>query len=100
MRSLRILEDGVIALTRLLAFEWWPFGICTNTLAPGFIQTPFNQLILADPARMERIFIRNHFGQVLPDNALVGKALFLASEASYWLNAHTLKKVDAGDNTT
>ena len=36
---------------------------------------------------------------ILPDDALVGPTLFLASEAARWVNGHTLN-VDAGFNAT
>jgi 2-deoxy-D-gluconate 3-dehydrogenase len=92
-------KAGVIALTRVLAVEWGPFGICTNALAPGFTRTPFNAELLGDPKRMERILMRMPMGVVLPDDALVGPTLFLASDAARWVNGHTLN-VDSGFNVT
>lgn len=92
-------KAGVIALTRGLAVEWGPLGICTNALAPGFTNTPFNAEVLSDPARVQRILARMPLGQVLPDDALVGPTLFLASEAARWINGHTLN-VDSGYNIT
>jgi 2-deoxy-D-gluconate 3-dehydrogenase len=92
-------KAGVIALTRVLAVEWGPFGISTNALAPGFTQTPFNAELLKDPTRVERILSRMPLGQVLPDDALVGPTLFLASDAARWINGHTLN-VDGGYNIT
>jgi gluconate 5-dehydrogenase len=89
----------VIALTRVLAVEWGPFGICTNALAPGFTKTAFNAEILADPQRVDRILMRMPLGQVLPDDSLVGPTLFLASDAARWINGHTLN-VDSGYNST
>jgi 2-deoxy-D-gluconate 3-dehydrogenase len=92
-------KAGVIALTRVLAVEWGPFGICTNALSPGFTKTPFNAEVLADPLRVERILTRMPLGEVLPDDALVGPTLFLASDAARWINGHTLN-VDSGYNIT
>lgn len=92
-------KAGVIALTRGLAVEWGPFGICTNALSPGFTKTPFNAEVLNDPKRIERILMRMPLGQVLPDDALVGPTLFLASDAARWINGHTLN-VDSGFNVT
>jgi len=92
-------KAGVIALTRVLAVEWGPFGICTNALSPGFTKTPFNAELLEDPKRVERILMRMPLGQVLPDDALVGPTLFLASDAARWINGHTLN-VDSGYNIT
>lgn len=92
-------KAGVIALTRGLAVEWGPFGICVNALAPGFTKTPFNAEVLSDPKRVERILMRMPLGQILPDDALVGPTLFLASDAARWINGHTLN-VDSGYNAT
>jgi len=92
-------KAGVIALTRGLAVEWGPYGICTNALSPGFADTPFNADVLSDPKRVERILGRMPLGQVLPADALVGPTLFLASEAARWVNGHTLN-VDSGFNVT
>ena len=92
-------KAGVIALTKVLAVEWGPFGVCTNALAPGFTRTPFNAEVLGDPKRLERILARMPLGSVLPDDALVGPTLFLASDAAKWVNGHTLN-VDSGFNAT
>lgn len=92
-------KAGVIALTRGLAVEWGPFGICTNALSPGFADTPFNADVLSDPKRVEKILGRMPLGQVLPADALVGPTLFLASDAARWINGHTLN-VDTGFNAT
>lgn len=78
-------KAGVIALTRVLAVEWGPFGICTNALAPGFTNTPLNEEVLTDPKKVEKILARMPLGQVLPDDALVGPTLFLASDAARWM---------------
>ncbi len=92
-------KAGVIALTRGLAVEWGPFGINTNALSPGFAITPFNKDVLADEKRVEQILKRMPLGKLLPDDALVGPTLFLASDAARWINGHTIN-VDTGFNVT
>lgn len=92
-------KAGVIALTRGLAVEWGPHGVCVNAVSPGFADTPFNADVLSDPRRVERILGRMPLGQVLPADALVGPTLFLASDAARWVNGHTLN-VDTGFNVT
>lgn len=92
-------KAGIIALTRGLAVEWGPFGICTNALAPGFTDTPLNADVLSDPKRVQSILARMPLGRVLPDDALVGPTLFLASDAARWINGHTIN-VDSGFNAT
>jgi NAD(P)-dependent dehydrogenase (short-subunit alcohol dehydrogenase family) len=88
-------KAGVMALTRVLAVEWGPMGISTNAIAPGFIDTPINAEVISDKARLEKIMTRMPMGSILPDNAIVGPTLFLSSEASKWINGHTLV-VDSG----
>jgi 2-deoxy-D-gluconate 3-dehydrogenase len=92
-------KAGVIALTRGLAVEWGPFGVSTNALSPGFAITPFNKDVLADEKRVEQILKRMPLGKLLPDDALVGPTLFLASDAACWINGHTIN-VDTGFNVT
>jgi 2-dehydro-3-deoxy-D-gluconate 5-dehydrogenase len=92
-------KAGVIALTRGLAVEWGPHGICVNALSPGFAITPLNQDVLANSARVEQILKRMPLGKLLPADALVGPTLFLASDAAQWINGHTIN-VDTGYNVT
>jgi 2-dehydro-3-deoxy-D-gluconate 5-dehydrogenase len=92
-------KAGVIALTRVLAVEWGPYGVSTNAIAPGFVRSPINDGFLNDPVAMERFLTRMPFREVLPPDALVGPTLFLASEAARWINGHTLH-VDTGYNIT
>jgi 2-dehydro-3-deoxy-D-gluconate 5-dehydrogenase len=92
-------KGGVIALTRVLAVEWGPYGVRTNAVAPGFIDTPINDELLSDPGTVERILSRVPLGRILPPDAVVGPTLFLASDLASWVNGHTLH-VDGGFNIT
>src|SRR5271170_2543488 len=42
-------KAAVGALTRSLAIEWAPFGVCVNAIAPGIIPTALNRKILDSP---------------------------------------------------
>jgi len=92
-------KAGIIALTRVLAVEWGPYGVSTNAIAPGFVRTPINDELLNNPRAMEGFLTRMPFGEILPPDALVGPTLFLASEAARWINGHTLH-VDTGYDIT
>jgi gluconate 5-dehydrogenase len=87
-------KGGLTALMRALAVELGPRGITANAIAPGFFLTEMNAEMFAMPRLVElgrRIPLRR-WGR--PDE-LVGAAIFLASDASSYVNGHVLT-VDAG----
>jgi gluconate 5-dehydrogenase len=87
-------KGGLTALMRALAVELGPKGITANAIAPGFFLTDVNAGFFAGPQAAEvgrRIPLRR-WGR--PDE-LVGAAIFLASDASSYVNGHVLT-VDAG----
>ena len=43
-------KGGLTLMTRTLALEWAPFGICVNALCPGPFATEINTPLLNDPA--------------------------------------------------
>jgi NAD(P)-dependent dehydrogenase (short-subunit alcohol dehydrogenase family) len=93
-------KGAIISLTMVLAVEWGPHGVATNAIAPGPARTPINADLLSQPKVVERIKARLPLGgEILPDDAIVGPTLFLASDASRWINGHILY-VDAGSRVT
>jgi 2-deoxy-D-gluconate 3-dehydrogenase len=88
-------KSGVVGLTRLLANEWAKHGINVNAIAPGYMATNNTAPLRADPARSQEILERIPAGRWgLPDD-LKGPVVFLASEASAYLNGYTVA-VDGG----
>ncbi len=51
-------KAGVVALTRTMAVEWGPYGIRTNVIAPGTINTPRAKPM--PPDRRDRVAIPLH----------------------------------------
>jgi gluconate 5-dehydrogenase len=87
-------KGGLTALMRALAVELGPKGITANAIAPGFFLTERNAEFFAEPSVLDvrkRIPLQR-WGD--PDE-LVGAAVFLASDASSYVNGHVLT-VDAG----
>lgn len=88
-------KSGVMGLTRLLACEWAPHGINVNAIAPGYMATRNTQPIQDDPVRNQQILERIPAGRWGKPDDLKGVVVFLASEASNYVNGYTLA-VDGG----
>jgi len=88
-------KSGVMGLTKLLACEWAPHGINVNAIAPGYMATRNTQAIQDDPVRSKQILERIPIGRWGKPDDLKGAVVFLASEASNYVQGHTLA-VDGG----
>jgi gluconate 5-dehydrogenase len=88
-------KHGLLGLTKSIAGEVGRHGVTCNAIAPGFFVTDMSEPVRRDPQRMQVFtgaIAMQRWGQ--PDE-LAGPALFLASEASSYVNGHTLH-VDGG----
>lgn len=88
-------KSGVMGLTRLMANEWAAEGIQVNAIAPGYMATDNTAALRADEARNEQILARIPAGRWGDPADLKGCAVFLASEASRYVNGYTIA-VDGG----
>ena len=93
-------KAGVIALTRVAAFEYARYNIRVNCICPGAIETPMAERIRQGepprPSSVKRISLFNRMG--LPDE-IAKVALFLASDdASFATGAPFV--IDAGWTVT
>lgn len=91
-------KGAVKNLTRGMCADWAKHGLQINAIAPGYFKTPLNQA-LVDSAEfsswLEKRTPAARWGNV---EELVGAAVFLASDASSFVNGHTLY-VDGGITT-
>jgi 2-dehydro-3-deoxy-D-gluconate 5-dehydrogenase len=88
-------KSGVMGITRLMANEWAKYGINVNAIAPGYMATDNTQALREDPKRSEEILARIPAGRWgIPDD-LKGIAVFLASDASGYINGYTIA-IDGG----
>ena len=92
-------KGAVKMLTKGMAIDWGQFGITVNGLGPGYFKTELTEKLVADPAFTGWFVGRTpsrRWGEV---EDLGGAAVFLASEASCFVNGHILY-VDGGVTAT
>lgn len=88
-------KGAVRNLTRGMCTDWAKYGLQVNAIAPGYFKTPLNQALVDNPefsAWLEKRTPAGRWGDV---EELVGAAVFLASDASSFVNGQTIY-VDGG----
>lgn len=88
-------KHAVAGLTKSLANEWSSRGVNVNAIAPGYMETDNTAQLRANKERNEYITSRIPQGRWGTPEDLKGAVVFLASDASSYVNGHILC-VDGG----
>ena len=88
-------KSGVMGITRLMANEWAAHKINVNAIAPGYMATNNTAALRADEGRSASILERIPAGRWGVPDDLAGPVVFLASQASDYVNGYTVA-VDGG----
>jgi gluconate 5-dehydrogenase len=88
-------KGAVTNLTKGMATDWAKYGLQCNAIAPGYFDTPLNKALVDDPAFTEWLAKRTPAGRWGNVGELVGACIFLASDASSFVNG-TVIFVDGG----
>ncbi len=83
-------KAAIANLTRGMAADWAPKGLHINAIAPGYFKTELNQALIADPAFNAWVEQRTPMGRWGEVAELGPVAVFLASNASSYINGHIL----------
>ncbi len=92
-------KGGLAALTRSQSEAWARFGVCCNSVCPGFVPTRLNAAVAGDPVRSAAMAARTMVGRNGSPADFAGMAVFLASGASDYVTGQTLY-VDGGFSAT
>jgi gluconate 5-dehydrogenase len=92
-------KGAIKMLTKGMAIDWGPLGLNVNGLGPGYFKTELTAKLVDDPVFTAWLVGRTpsrRWGEV---EELGGAAVFLASDASRFVNGHILY-VDGGVTAT
>jgi gluconate 5-dehydrogenase len=92
-------KAAVANLTRGMATDWAKHGLNVNGIAPGYIRTELNEALLKNAEFNTWVEKRTPMARWAEPSELGGAAIFLASEASSFVNGHILY-VDGGFTAT
>lgn len=88
-------KGAIASLVKAFANEWAPRGVNVNGIAPGYIATDNTEALRNDPERSKSILDRIPAARWGEAEDFMGPAVFLASEASAYVNG-TILTVDGG----
>ena len=92
-------KGAVKMLTKGMAIDWGPHGLQVNGLGPGYFKTELNQALVDNPEFSAWLIGRTPSRRWGDVEDLVGAAVFLAGDASRFVNGHILY-VDGGVTAT
>lgn len=88
-------KGAVGNLTKGMATDWAKYGLQCNAIAPGYFDTPLNAALVDDAEFSAWLKKRTPAGRWGNVDELAGACIFLASDASSFVNGHILY-VDGG----
>ncbi|HEY0854596.1 MAG TPA: glucose 1-dehydrogenase [Devosia sp.] len=83
-------KAAIANLTRGMAVDWAKHGLNVNGIAPGYIRTELNEALLKNEEFNRWVETRTPMGRWGEPSELGGAAVFLASDASKFVNGHIL----------
>jgi gluconate 5-dehydrogenase len=90
-----VAKGGIKMLSRAMAAEWAQFNIQANSIGPGYILTDMNEALVNNPSFDAWVKSSNPAQRWGKPEELVGTAIYLASNASNYVNGQIIY-VDGG----
>lgn len=83
-------KGGMISFTKSMASELGPYGITTNSVAPGWVDTEMNTEVFADKENKEQIREDIPVGRIATADDIAYPILFLATDWARHINGEIL----------
>ncbi|SPD72397.1 (S)-1-Phenylethanol dehydrogenase [uncultured Desulfobacterium sp.] len=89
-------KAAVVGMTRALSRELGEYGVCVNSISPGFTMTEASKTLPGRPPGLDEMMAQQTaLGRNTEPTDLVGAAVFLASDASDFITGQMIN-VDGG----
>jgi NAD(P)-dependent dehydrogenase (short-subunit alcohol dehydrogenase family) len=88
-------KGGVDQLTKVMALEWAPHGVCVNALSPGYVNIERMRVLYKGTPVLESSVAKTPLGRWAEVEDIAGPAVFLSSPAAAFMTGHALV-VDGG----
>lgn len=85
-----VAKGGIKMLTRAMAAEWGEKGIQANAIGPGYMVTDMNEALISNPEFDNWVKSRTPMRRWGLPQELAGTAIYLASEASNYVNGQII----------
>jgi NAD(P)-dependent dehydrogenase (short-subunit alcohol dehydrogenase family) len=84
-------KAGVVALTRVLAVEWAPFGVRVNAVGPGYVMTELQQWAIEQGiADLESRTLATPLGRLAEPHEIARVVAFLAGDQASYITGQTI----------
>jgi gluconate 5-dehydrogenase len=90
-----VAKGGIKMLTKAMAAEWGEHGIQANAIGPGYMITDMNEALISNPQFDAWVKSRTPQRRWGKPEELIGTAVYLASDASNYVNGQIIY-VDGG----